>query len=152
MLVWDYFDPKGKLITNAKVKERCNKLVLPPAWQDVWISVDASAHLQATGVDARGRLQYRYHAAWTAARAEEKFNGMTRFAKMLPRIRRKVDADLKLEGMPRDKVVALIVKLIDGVKPHLDPEYSMMYQVVDKPNVKGIIWKPVELPCWLMLL
>lgn len=111
--MWDYFDPKGKLITNAKVKERCNKLVLPPAWQDVWISVDASAHLQATGVDARGRLQYRYHAAWTAARAEEKFNGMTRFAKMLPRIRRKVDADLKLEGMPRDKVVALIVKLID---------------------------------------
>lgn len=113
VLVWDYFDPKGKLITNAKVKERCNKLVLPPAWQDVWISVDASAHLQATGVDARGRLQYRYHAAWTAARAEEKFNGMTRFAKMLPRIRRKVDTDLKLEGMPRDKVVALIVKLID---------------------------------------
>ncbi|MGE0589197.1 MAG: DNA topoisomerase IB [Cyclobacteriaceae bacterium] len=113
VLVWDYYDVKGKLITNAKIKERCNKLVLPPAWQDVWISVDANAHLQATGVDAKGRLQYRYHAAWTAARSEEKFDGMTRFAKTLPRIRRKVDTDLKLEGMPRAKVVALIVKLID---------------------------------------
>lgn len=111
--MWDYFDSKGKLITNAKIKERCNKLVLPPAWQDVWISIDANAHLQATGVDAKGRLQYRYHAAWTAARSEEKFDGMTRFAKTLPRIRKKVDADLKLDGMPRDKVVALIVKLID---------------------------------------
>ncbi len=112
-LAWDYYDPKGKLITNKKIIERCNKLVLPPAWKDVWISVDAMANLQATGKDAKGRLQYRYHENWTRARAEEKFDGMTGFAKTLPVIRKRVDRDLTLEGMPKAKVVALIVKLID---------------------------------------
>lgn len=87
--------------------------MLPPAWQEVWISLDAEAHLQATGKDVKGRLQYRYHANWTSARAEEKFDGMTTFAKTLPSIRRKVEADLKLRGMPKAKVAALIVKLID---------------------------------------
>jgi DNA topoisomerase I len=88
-------------------------LVLPPAWVDVWISLDAEAHLQATGVDAKGRVQYRYHEKWTSARATEKFDGMADFAKILPIIRKKVAADLKREGMPKDKVVALIIKLID---------------------------------------
>jgi DNA topoisomerase-1 len=112
-LVWEYFDPKGKRITSVEIRDRCNKLVLPPAWEDVWISPDPDAHLQATGKDVKGRLQYRYHANWTKARAEEKFDGMTRFARELPSIRKKVEADLRLEGMPKDKVVALIVKLID---------------------------------------
>lgn len=112
-VAWDYFDPKGKLITKAETIDRCNKLVLPPAWVDVWISTDPEAHLQATGKDAKGRLQYRYHVNWTKARAEEKFKGMPAFARELSTIRKKVDADLKLEGMPKDKVVALIVKLID---------------------------------------
>ncbi len=112
-LVWDYYDHRGKLITNKKTIERCNKLVLPPAWKDVWIATDAMANLQATGKDVKGRLQYRYHDNWTKARAAEKFNGMTRFARTLPTIRKKVESDLKLEGMPKDKVVALIVKLID---------------------------------------
>lgn len=112
-VLWDYYDPKGKLITNAKIRDRCNKLVLPPAWADVWISTDPDAHLQATGKDAKGRLQYRYHADWTKARAEQKFDGMTSFARDLSMIRKKVDVDLRLEGMPKDKVVALIVKLID---------------------------------------
>lgn len=113
VIEWDYFDPKGKLIRDPKIRDRCNRLVLPPAWVDVWISVDAEAHLQATGVDAKGRLQYRYHATWTEARAAEKFDSMVRFAHMLPTIRKKVEGDLKLEGMPKEKVVALIVKLID---------------------------------------
>lgn len=112
-LLWDYFDPNGKLITDQKIIDRCNKLVLPPAWADVWISSDPKASLQATGKDAKGRLQYRYHENWTKARAEEKFDGMTMFAKTLPVIRKKVESDLKLEGMPKDKVVALIIKLID---------------------------------------
>ncbi len=112
-LVWDYFDAKGNLISNQKIRERCNKLVLPPAWEEVWISLDAMAHLQATGKDAKGRLQYRYHETWTSARAEEKFDGMAVFAKTLPSIRKKVELDLRLKGMPRDKVAALIVKLID---------------------------------------
>jgi DNA topoisomerase I len=113
VLKWDYYDAKGKSISNQKTIERCNKLVLPPAWQDVWISLDAKAHLQATGKDAKGRLQYRYHENWTNARAEEKFDGMTEFATTLPLIRKKVESDLKLKGMPKNKVVALIIKLID---------------------------------------
>jgi DNA topoisomerase-1 len=87
--------------------------VLPPAWVDVCIAISPKANLQATGYDAKGRLQYRYHEAWTQARSAEKFDGMTGFAKILPTIRKKVNQDLKLEGMPKDKVVALVVKLID---------------------------------------
>ena len=113
VLVWDYYDHKGKLITHQKTIERCNKLVLPPAWEDVWISLDAMAHLQATGVDVKGRLQYRYHEHWTNARAEEKFDSMTEFAQTLPLIRKQVESDLKRKGMPKEKVVALIIKLID---------------------------------------
>jgi DNA topoisomerase-1 len=112
-VAWDFFDHTGKLIRDKKTIERCNKLVLPPAWVEVWISISATADLQATGKDAKGRLQYKYHANWTAARAAEKFDSMTEFAKTLPSIRKKVDADLKLAGMPKNKVVALIIKLID---------------------------------------
>lgn len=113
VLAWDYFDQKGKLIKDSLVRDRCNKLVLPPAWEEVWISADPEANLQATGKDVKGRLQYRYHANWTSARAAEKFDGMTTFAQMLPIIRKKVKYDMGLEGMPRSKVVALIVTLID---------------------------------------
>jgi DNA topoisomerase-1 len=112
-IAWDYFDARGKKITDAKVIERCNKLVLPPAWASVWISTDPKADLQATGIDAKGRRQYRYHVEWTKARAREKFDSMAGFATILPTIRRRVNADLKLRGMPKDKVVALIIKLID---------------------------------------
>ncbi len=112
-LSWEYFDSRGKRITSQTVIERCNKLVLPPAWVNVWISPDPKADLQATGVDAKGRRQYRYHPDWTKARAEEKFDSMASFAKILPTIRKKVAADLRARGMPKDKVVALIVKLID---------------------------------------
>ena len=110
---WDYLDPKGKLITDKQTIERCNKLVLPPAWAEVWISPYPTSHLQATGRDAKGRLQYRYHEEWTKARAAEKFDGMTGFANILPAIRKKVEHDLKLEGMPKNKVVALVIKLMD---------------------------------------
>lgn len=112
-LAWDFFDPKGKIISDPKTIDRCNKLVLPPAWENVWISTDSKASLQATGKDAKGRLQYRYHENWTKAQSEKKFDGMTGFAKILPMIRKKVAADLKLHGMPKNKVVALIIKLID---------------------------------------
>jgi DNA topoisomerase-1 len=110
---FEYYNPNGKLIATRKVIERCNKLVLPPAWEDVWISTDPEANLQATGRDAKGRLQYKYHVNWTQAQAEKKFDGMVAFATMLPGIRKRADVDLKLEGMPKEKVVALIVKLID---------------------------------------
>ncbi len=113
VISWEYLDPAGKLITDIKTIERCNKLVLPPAWDAVWISPDPDSHLQATGRDAKGRLQYRYHEEWTKARAAEKFEGMTGFANILPSIRKKVEADLQLEGMPRNKVAALVIKLMD---------------------------------------
>ena len=113
IIAWDYFDAKGKKISHKPTIERCNKLVLPPAWADVWISPDANASLQATGKDVKGRLQYRYHTSWTEARAAEKFDGMAPFAELLPHIRRKVAKDLKRPGMPKDKVVALIIQLID---------------------------------------
>lgn len=112
-LRWDYFDHRGKRVIRAAVIDRCNQLVLPPAWRDVWISPDPSAKLQATGIDAKGRTQYRYHQRWTQARAAEKFDSMSSFAEVLPAIRKRVDADLRLKGMPKDKVVALLIRLID---------------------------------------
>lgn len=110
---FEYYGPTGKLIKAKNIIERCNKLVLPPAWEDVWISTDPDANLQATGKDLKGRLQYKYHTNWTQAQSEKKFDGMAAFARMLPLIRKAVDTDLTLEGMPKTKVVALIVKLID---------------------------------------
>ena len=108
-----YYDPAGKLITDQRVVDRCNKLVLPPAWEEVWISLDPQSKLQATGRDKKGRLQYRYHQDWVKSQAEAKFSGMRTFAGILPAIRRKVEADLKLSGMPKDKAVALVIKLMD---------------------------------------
>lgn len=113
VIAWDYFTTEGKRVKDKRTIERCNKLVLPPAWVDVWISPDEDAHLQATGKDVKGRLQYRYHEVWTQARAAEKFDSMAGFARILPMIRRNVNRDLKLDGMPKLKIVALIVKLID---------------------------------------
>src|SRR5258708_18108202 len=92
--IWDYYSPQGKLIADLKTKDRCNKLVLPPAWEDVWISPNPSADLQATGKDVKGRLQYRYHNNWTKARAEEKFDGMAGFAEILTSIKKKHDSPL----------------------------------------------------------
>lgn len=112
-MAWHYFDHKGKRITTQKVIDRCNALVLPPAWSDVWISPDPNASLQATGRDVKGRVQYRYHEAWTKERAEMKYASMTTFAHLLPVIRKHVNKDLARHGMPKAKVTALIVALID---------------------------------------
>ena len=110
---WDYFDENGTLLSDKETIERCNKLVLPPAWEEVWICTDPESNLQATGKDAKGRLQYRYHENWTKVRSEKKFDGLTGFAHHLPTIRKHVESDLKLVGMPKKKVVALVVKLMD---------------------------------------
>jgi len=113
VIAWNYYKPSGSRIISQSEIDRCNKLVLPPAWTDVWISEDPHADLQATGRDAKGRLQYRYHANWIARQAAKKFEGMIEFADTLPTIRKKVDLDLALAGMPKEKVVALVVKLMD---------------------------------------
>ena len=93
--------------------ERIRELAIPPAWDDVWICPYPMGHIQATGTDAAGRKQYRYHDRWRERRDREKFESMTAFARALPRLRKRVAKDLALEGMPREKVLACAVRLLD---------------------------------------
>lgn len=106
-------DENKKLIRDKTILERIQKLVIPPAWENVWISPYENGHLQATGIDAKGRKQYRYHAQWNKIRNQSKFYKLRSFAKALPSIRRQVDIDLNKQGLPYEKVVALVVKLIE---------------------------------------
>jgi DNA topoisomerase-1 len=111
---FDYVDARGEKCDDASTLERIRKLAIPPAWTDVWICADERGHLQATGRDARGRKQYRYHCAWRETREADKFDQLEEFAKALPAIRRRVRADLALEGLPRRKVLAAIVRLLES--------------------------------------
>jgi DNA topoisomerase I len=110
---FNYFGPNGKRATDPVILERIRGLVIPPAWRDVWISTLPRGHLQATGRDARGRKQRIYHAAWREVRDADKFSRMVGFARALPRIRRRVARDLGQPGLPREKVVATIVRLLE---------------------------------------
>jgi DNA topoisomerase-1 len=101
------------LIRNARELKRIASLVIPPAWTDVWICPDPRGHLQATGRDARGRKQYRYHREWRHSRDETKYDRMPAFAAVLPRIRARTDADLARPGLPREKVLATVVRLLE---------------------------------------
>ena len=111
-----YLTPKGQRVTDRRELERIAKLAIPPAYEDVWICPDPRGHLQATGRDARGRKQYRYHANWRFVRDGEKFQRMTAFAEALPRLRRRLRRDIAREGMPRDKVLAIVVCLLDATR------------------------------------
>ncbi|ESQ77881.1 DNA topoisomerase IB [Asticcacaulis sp. YBE204] len=108
-----YFDTKGERITDAKVIARINKLAIPPAYKDVWICPYANGHIQATGKDARGRKQYRYHADWRATRDATKFDHILRFGEKLPDIRAKVHEHLSLRTPCREKVLATVVALLE---------------------------------------
>jgi len=108
-----YLDAMGRPVRDAAVLARIRALAIPPAWREVWISASARARLQATGRDARGRKQYRYHADWAARRNEAKFERMRAVGEALPRIRRRVEADLARRGLPRRKVLAAIVRLLE---------------------------------------
>ena len=108
-----YLGPSGRVIRAALTLSRIETLVIPPAWEDVWICADAHGHLQATGRDQRGRKQYLYHARWREVRDATKFDKMIDFAAALPRIRKRVNADLRRRGTPREKVLAAIVKLLE---------------------------------------
>ncbi|HEX4965080.1 MAG TPA: DNA topoisomerase IB [Thermoanaerobaculia bacterium] len=119
-----YKDPQGKTVKDPKVIERVKKLVIPPAWTDVWICPRANGHLQATGRDARGRKQYRYHPDWRSVRDETKFGRMIAFGEALPKIRERVDQDLSLRGLPREKVLAVVVALLETTLIRVgNPEY-----------------------------
>ncbi|HZF07789.1 MAG TPA: DNA topoisomerase IB [Thermoanaerobaculia bacterium] len=110
---WTYLDPAGKVIRDPEERVRIDALAIPPAWTDVWICPRANGHLQATGRDARGRKQYRYHPDWREVRDETKFGRMLAFAQALPGMRARVEEDLKQKGMPREKVLAAVVKLLE---------------------------------------
>lgn len=108
-----FYAAGGKAITDEGTVARCRKLAVPPAWKDVWICADPHGHIQATGIDARGRKQYRYHADWRTARDANKFHNMVTFGRALPALRRKVAKALTLDGLPREKVIAAIVRMLD---------------------------------------
>lgn len=109
-----YLDAHGAPVEDETTLARIKGLVIPPAWQDVWICAQANGHLQATGRDARGRKQYRYHPKWRTARDEVKYERMLKFGDALPAIRHEVDRALKLPGLPREKVLATIVYLLEA--------------------------------------
>ena len=109
---WAYFDG-DKRVTDRATIDRLNAIALPPAYKDAWFCKDADGHLQATGVDDRGRKQYRYHKDFRAQAEADKFAGLAEFGKALPKIRRKVDKDLKKRALSKDKVVAAVVRLLD---------------------------------------
>jgi DNA topoisomerase-1 len=108
-----YLDERGKFVRDPQTLARIAALVIPPAWEKAWICPSPRGHLQAVGWDARGRKQYRYHEKFRAVRDEAKYERMLAFVKALPKVRRRVNADLKKPGMPRDKVLAAIVRLLE---------------------------------------
>ena len=110
---WEYLAPDGELVEEEDIIERWNKMGLPPAWEDVWICPNPRGHIQATGRDVKGRLQYRYHSDWTEITTEMKYDDVVYFASQLPRLRRQVARDLESGGMTLNTVAALVVRLID---------------------------------------
>lgn len=121
-----YVDGRGRALRDAEVLARIRRLAIPPAWTDVWICADERGHLQATGRDARGRKQYRYHAEWSAARGQTKFDQLRRFGSVLPRIRARVQRTLAGGSEPtRERVLATVVRLLDRTWLRIgNPEYA----------------------------
>ncbi len=111
-----YIDIHGSKICDEQELNRFKSLVIPPAWTDVWICPSPNGHLQATGRDAKGRKQYRYHKNWRQTRSQTKFNRMIVFGEALPNIRKRVEEDMALKGVPRQKVLATVVKLLEVTK------------------------------------
>ena len=108
-----YRDPDGERVDDPATLDRIAALAIPPAWTDVWICPSPRGHIQATGRDQKGRKQYRYHEAWRRDRDDLKFGRMIAFGRALPRLRARVEADLARRGLPRDKVIAAVVRLME---------------------------------------
>jgi DNA topoisomerase-1 len=120
-----YLGAGGAPVDDEATLRRIKSLAIPPAWTDVWICPQANGHLQATGRDARGRKQYRYHPKWREVRDEVKYERMISFGKALPRIRKEVDRALALPGLPREKVLATIVYLLEATMMRIgNDEYA----------------------------
>src|SRR3954464_15663430 len=110
---WAYFDSEGNRITDRDEIDRLNAIGLPPAYEQAWFCADPNGHMQATGVDARGRKQYRYHEDFRAKRETAKYEGLLEFGKALPRLRRRVEQDLKRRQLSRETVLAAVIRLLD---------------------------------------
>lgn len=110
---FSYQRPSGQVITDRAERQRIASIAIPPAWTDVWICPDHDGHILATGRDVKGRKQYRYHPRWREMRDTDKFDNLAAFGRLLPSIRRRLDEDLARGGLPREKVLALVVKLMD---------------------------------------
>jgi DNA topoisomerase-1 len=108
-----YVHPDGKAVNDESTLKRIHGLVIPPAWTDVWICTHPNGHLQATGRDARNRKQYRYHAKWRSVRDRTKYDKLLEVGQLLPKIRKQVLQDLNKKGLPREKVLAAIVRILD---------------------------------------
>ncbi len=113
---WAYFDARGERITDREEIDRLNAIGLPPAYEDAWFCPHADGHIQAIGVDARGRRQYRYHAAFRSKQDQDKYAGCMEFGKALSKIRSRVDKDLKRRKLDKNRVVAAVVRLLDEEK------------------------------------
>ncbi|HEY4284694.1 MAG TPA: hypothetical protein VGM62_16655, partial [Chthoniobacterales bacterium] len=110
---FEYLDMEGKPIRDEQRELRIKRLAIPPAWTDVWICPSPNGHIQATGRDARRRKQYRYHDRWREVRDENKYEKMYLFGKALTKIRKRVEEDVALPGLPRNKVLATVVHLLE---------------------------------------
>ena len=120
-----YLTPENRRLTSASELKRIASLAVPPAYKNVWICVSPRGHLQATGHDARGRKQYRYHPQWRQVRDSAKFDRMVAFGEALPKLRRKLTRDLALPGLPREKVLAAVVALLDATRARIgNVEYA----------------------------
>ena len=123
-----YINEDNDVIQGKEILDRIVKLVIPPAWESVWISPYANGHLQATGIDTKGRKQYRYHANWSKIRNQSKFYRLQNFANALPTIRKQVDKDLNRKDLSYEKVLALVVKLIELTNIRIGNEaYKKLY-------------------------
>src|SRR5450432_507258 len=120
-----YLTPENRRLAAEKELKRIASLAIPPAYKDVWISLQARGHLQATGRDARGRKQYRYHPEWRQLRDSAKFDRMVAFGEALQKLRRKLRRDLALPGLPRNKVLAVVVSILDATRVRIgNTEYA----------------------------
>jgi DNA topoisomerase-1 len=133
-----YLDAKGRRITDQDILRRIRSLVIPPAWTDVWICPNADGHVQATGRDAKGRKQYRYHVHFREAREGAKFEHLLSFAKALPTIRATVAEHMSLRGLPREKILATVVYLLEATLIRVgNDEYAKANQSYGLTTLKG---------------
>lgn len=134
-------DDRGRRLEDPEVVDRLRGLSIPPAWRDVWICPDPMGHLQATGIDAAGRKQYLYHPTWREHRDRQKFRRMERFAELLPKLRRRVAADLRGDELSRDRVLGCAVRLLDlgmfriGSEQYADDDGGIGLATIQKQHV-----------------